>query len=566
MVLLRILLALLAYALAIENTNFLERPSWWEKVSWRGLLYAVLAALGLYFCWSAWGKSLAPLPLVHDEMAYLLQARIFAHGALTAPAWPDPEMFRQWHVFGTPNVAAKYFPGHSLVLTPGIWIGSPAFIQYALAAAASVLLFVLVCRLSGPVTGLLTCFLWLSSLDAMRYMASYFSETSAVVIWLLAWIFLQRWQTSNATRWFLAATAAAAFAFVIRPISAVALGLSLVVAVLLHWHRTRPPIRLLLKQVSVAAVIVAMGVAVVMVSNYSLTGSFTKSGFQRYAMEFLPFDHMGFGLHEHAIYSTAEQQAYSTYFEKQHAFHTLAHLPSIAKDRLYLIVIGAWGTFWAFYAFLAIVGLLTASPFARTWALSFFTLFILYLFYAYKSNRTIYFLETLPVLMYLTALGGVRCVKFAYLMISRRFPPLKYTQYVRLLSVILIFICVRAGLTVSLYNSELATRRIRRYHNDYKRVEDSLPAGRKIIFIRYKPKHSPWRSLVENNPYLREEETWHVYDMGNERNSRLLKANRERTGYLFDEEKYVFYRLGPDGSIIAPEVCKAPGGAIVHLN
>src|SRR6202022_1176970 len=68
-----------------------------------GLTWAAVA-------WFTWG-SLRPMPLDHDEAAYLLQAEIFAQGRWAAAAPPLPEFFGQAHVLVTPVLAAKYPPG-----------------------------------------------------------------------------------------------------------------------------------------------------------------------------------------------------------------------------------------------------------------------------------------------------------------------------------------------------------------------------------------------------------------------------------------------------------------------
>ena len=72
---------------------------------------------------SEWGTFRA-LPLVHDEAAYILQARLFAAGKWADSA-PIPEFFEQPHVLVTPRLAEKYTPGNALLLTPGIWFDRP---------------------------------------------------------------------------------------------------------------------------------------------------------------------------------------------------------------------------------------------------------------------------------------------------------------------------------------------------------------------------------------------------------------------------------------------------------
>src|SRR6476620_9481979 len=77
--------------------------------------------LGLVFgaaVWWTWGQ-VHPAGLLHDELAYVLQARLFSHLHWTAPAPPMSEFFAQPHVLSDPLIASKYPPGHSLLLALG---------------------------------------------------------------------------------------------------------------------------------------------------------------------------------------------------------------------------------------------------------------------------------------------------------------------------------------------------------------------------------------------------------------------------------------------------------------
>ena len=64
--------------------------------------------LGLVFgaaVWWSWGQ-VHPSGLLHDELAYVLQARLFSHLRWTAPAPPMAEFFAQPHVLVDPVVAS----------------------------------------------------------------------------------------------------------------------------------------------------------------------------------------------------------------------------------------------------------------------------------------------------------------------------------------------------------------------------------------------------------------------------------------------------------------------------
>jgi hypothetical protein len=68
---------------------------------------ALAAVTAMVVTWSAWG-SLAKLPTVGDEVAYVLQAKLLARGQIAGSPPPIPEFFEQAHVLVTPRLAPKY--------------------------------------------------------------------------------------------------------------------------------------------------------------------------------------------------------------------------------------------------------------------------------------------------------------------------------------------------------------------------------------------------------------------------------------------------------------------------
>ncbi|HTD52975.1 MAG TPA: hypothetical protein VK780_08120, partial [Thermoanaerobaculia bacterium] len=161
----------------------LEKPTRLLGSRLAPFFFGCLTAIEIAFVWG----SLKPVAVVHDEAAYLLQAKIFATGHWTAPPRPLPEFFEQFHVLVTPVFAGKYPPGHSMLLVPGIWLGVPGLMPVILAGIAGGLVFLLARRFANPWVGLLTWLLWTSSPGNLRFVPSYLSQNTTVVLWLAGW-------------------------------------------------------------------------------------------------------------------------------------------------------------------------------------------------------------------------------------------------------------------------------------------------------------------------------------------------------------------------------------------
>src|SRR5690606_34253974 len=119
-----------------------RRRTWFDQLARRRWLsVCAIAALALF---GAIGQTLVrgvPLPMVHDEFAYLLQADTFARGRWTNPPHPLGEYFETFHVLQRPTYAGKYPPAQGLFLALGqVAGGHPivgVWISFALACGAA---------------------------------------------------------------------------------------------------------------------------------------------------------------------------------------------------------------------------------------------------------------------------------------------------------------------------------------------------------------------------------------------------------------------------------------------
>src|SRR6476619_4164284 len=97
-----------------------------EARRWRvdGLCALLIAFAGASLCMQVFASGpQGPRPQIEDEFVYLFQAKTLAAGRLSYPSPPLPEFFEAAHILVVPRFAAKYLPGHALVLAPFVAAG-----------------------------------------------------------------------------------------------------------------------------------------------------------------------------------------------------------------------------------------------------------------------------------------------------------------------------------------------------------------------------------------------------------------------------------------------------------
>lgn len=171
-------------------------------------------------------------PLTDDESAYRFMAQVLAMGNVTAESPPLKLFFDNRFLINDGKLFAHFFVGWPALLVPGVWLGIPGFMNAIYSALTMPALFAVLRRLVGSAWAKAGSILFLSSPMLMIAAATETSHTSCVAA--LAWLtwFCLRSRDDDALWWVHGAVAVTfCVAFFIRPISALGIGLPL----LLWW-------------------------------------------------------------------------------------------------------------------------------------------------------------------------------------------------------------------------------------------------------------------------------------------------------------------------------------------
>lgn len=493
-----------------------------------GLISAVIMA----WLWS--GSHF--IPNVADESAYVLQAEIFAKGAWTQAARPLPEFFEQMHVFVTPFLAAKYFPGQSLVLVPGALVGFLPLVPLLLIFGSGVLIVALGRRVTNGWMALLAWAIWTTARANLRFLPSYFSETTTVFFWLLGWWALYDWYLRPRRRTLLLLSACIAWALITRPLTGLVFAVPAIgVAV---WSARR---RGLMTEIGYAVLLGAAVMLIVPVWSKFTTGRWTQTPQSLYTRTYMPWDVIGFGvdttppLRLMPANQTPEIQAFMGF----HEAHTTGRVPYYVKARLSAMHDDVFPSWRAGLGAYLLIGLFAMSPVVAIGAVTALLLFVAYLAYAHPAYWTLYYLEALPVVAMLTVLGFALAMiwirrnmqrgiaSFESAAVGRK---VEHTPAGSLIGVVLATLLIGASLPLVRSERELRARSAatRVFLWD---VMDKLPTPRNLLFVRDE-RRGP-RNMVTNFADPAHARTLLAHDLGNE-DVRLGKLMRDRTAYLID--------------------------------
>lgn len=490
------------------------------------LLVGLATALAIAIVWAgADGR-----PVMHDEWSYCLQAGQYAHGRWSVPSPALPEFFEQWYVLVTPVFASKYPPGHALLLAIGFVLHTPVLIPILLSGCTGALLFALCRRLAGVPVALLTCLLWLSVFGNLRFRASYFSEVTSGLCWLVAWWALLDWRAQGARRAMILLAIAVGWCAITRPYTAVALALP-IGAVVLHQTYRVGNWRTLAAGVLVGTAVLG----ILPLWSGGTTGDWRTTPLATYTTQYLPFDLPGFVLREPATAVRplpAEMERTRGFLRAIKEEQVQAPPAVTLATRLRMLGADAFGGWRLPFLVAFALGIATAfgSSAGRAGLFALATGLLLVLAYAAQAHTadwTVYYLETLPALAFVTALGARH--------VADRIGVRRPARVVGLLALLLLSgrDILRARDVV--HGISAVTRRFRD-------GVEALPKRPNIVFVEYAARRNMHLALVANDGVLAEAETWIVHSRGDE-DHRLMALAPARTAYRYDESTGRFTEL-----------------------
>jgi len=516
----------LALALLASRTTAAER----QGVRFGGAEAAVrrfapvtAAVLSMLIVWIAW---YSPIPKVHDENSYLLQADLFARGQWTAPSPPIPEFFEQPHVQVVPVVASKYPPGHALLLTPGALIGFPALMPLLLTGVTAALLVALTARVTNVWVAMLTWVVWIASPIVLRFQPGYFSEVTTTPLVLAAWWALLRWRETRRMPWILALALAIGWGAITRPLTMLAFAIPIGVVVVRDVFRLRAWGQL--------AAAFGVGIAVLSILPFwsaKTTGDWRVNPIEKYRLDYLPFDKVGFTPDTSPPRRAINPVLKSTYdyFLDARKKQRVSTLPQIIADRTVQITIAFFQGARLPLLLFAIAGLFFLNRPLRFAGISAVLLFVAYLPYAHWAPWTIYYMEATPVLACVTALGVFEVLR----RLTR--DDARSRAGMALVTAMMVIVAIP---TIARWRRDHETRSA--LDRAFAAQLHRLPPH-SIVFIQYSPRLVQHMSVVFNYPDLAKALYWVVHDLG-ARNAELRKLAPDRTSFDFEEDQLVSRR------------------------
>jgi hypothetical protein len=387
--------------------------------------------------------------------------------------------------------------------------------------------------------------LWTTAPWALRWQATFLSQTVTLALWLATLYLLLRYQDEQRPWLLITMAATIGFCAITRPVTALALALPVGVVVMRSVARTRT-----WRPLGVAALTGSAFLGILPIQNRMTTGDWQLSPLVKYSREYLPSDFPGFGFgssHAVAPLPADLERSRQELFEarRQHTREALPRTLVRRWARSVTIVANGWRVG---LVPLILLGSLV-MPAAGILALGMsFGLLLAYAFHSHWLQWSQYYLEAAPGYAFALAAGiwGLASWVIRGWSIVRRRRLWDGAEPRVAVATIVTTVALgipgffRMPVTVSRYQTEVAYQR--RFGEALKLVNKAPEKA--IVFVEYGPGHNAHFSLVRNVPSLADARTWIAYERGRD-DLRLMRLAPERSAYIYHADEGRLTRLPP---------------------
>ncbi len=182
-------------------------------------------------------------PHIADELAFLLQGRMYAQGQIAIAAPPVPGAFEiDLFVMGAKEWFSCTLPGYPLLLAAGHWVGAPWLVNALLAGANVWLGHRLFLRVLAPTAAMLATWLLAASPWNLFLAMSYMSHTAGLTFLLLMLLPLTSFLRHGGLHSLLLSGLALGALWATRMLDATAIALAAGIFLLVRTRRLAPPV------------------------------------------------------------------------------------------------------------------------------------------------------------------------------------------------------------------------------------------------------------------------------------------------------------------------------------
>jgi 4-amino-4-deoxy-L-arabinose transferase-like glycosyltransferase len=474
-------------------------------------------------------------PVIHDEYAYLFQAKTFANWRLCYPPPEYPQFFDAFHLLTEGVYASKYPPGHALVLVPGVWVGFPMLMPLLLSVGSLLIFYYLIKSIQNQKTALCSMALFAVCAPQVDMATTYQSHSTTLFFLLLFLYAVLRSFELRSVVYPLIAGSAVGIAFAARPLTALAVAGPFVFYYLVQVIRDvqRQNYRCL-RHFLILAMAFSPAVVGLLEYNSALMGSPFKFPWSEYSQRYMPADNLGFGVGEETVKSNISPRKtdfYQGYVLTLKRKYSLASaIKQLLTERVRDTLLMADNSI-GLVIFLPLAFIAPLAVYEKLMVASVVSLFLAH--FAYYGWLPSYHFEIIPFVVYFIVRGTMEI--FSKL-------------YENKLRLTLLFFFWQLGwgtlflasfkIPQEIYFKRLFTQ----YHAAFGDLLGSVGAEPKVIFVKYRADHNFHFDLINNDPDLESSRNIFALDLGEE-NQKIIHFYQNRSFFRFDEKAWRIQKL-----------------------